>query len=167
MFYTGDRVVYGSHGVCDIVGQETQMIDRKEVTYLVLEPLAQPGSRYMVPAHNEVAMGKLKRMLTQEELECVMHSDGIRKDCWIRDEGKRKQCYRELLSSGDREKLMAMVHTLYRHRAEQAAAGRKMHLCDDSFLRDAEKLLIGEVAVIMGMDAETAKQFIRNGLKDI
>ena len=63
MFQVGDRVVYGIHGVCDIKDSETQTMDRKKVTYLVLEPLGQPGSRYMVPTHNAVAMGKLKKML--------------------------------------------------------------------------------------------------------
>lgn len=165
MFQAGDRVVYGIHGVCDIKDSETQTVDRKKVTYLVLEPLGQPGSRYMVPTHNAVAMGKLKKMLTREELEAMIRSENVRKDSWIRDEGQRKLTYRELIASGDRERLMSMVHTLYRHKAEQTAAGRKVHLCDDNFLRDAEKLLIGEAAIVMGMEPEEAKQFIRSGLK--
>ena len=85
MFQVGDRVVYGIHGVCDIKDSETQTVDRKKVTYLVLEPLGQPGSRYMVPTHNAVAMGKLKKMLTREELELLPYAsliitseDGIR-----------------------------------------------------------------------------------------
>lgn len=165
MFQVGDRVVYGIHGVCDIKDSETQTVDRKKVTYLVLEPLGQPGSRYMVPTHNAVAMGKLKKMLTREELEAMIRSENVRKDCWIQDEGQRKQTYRELIASGDRERLMSVVHTLYRHKADQAAAGRKVHLCDDNFLRDAEKLLIGEAAIVMGMEPEEAKQFIRAQLK--
>lgn len=165
MFQLGDRVVYGIHGVCDIKDTEKQVVDRKTVTYLVLEPLGQPGARYLVPTHNEVAMGKLKKMLTREEMETLILSDTVRQDCWITDEGRRKQTYRELISSGDREKLMAMVHTLYRHKAQQTAAGRKVHLCDDNFLRDAEKLLMGEVAIVMEMDPEQAKQYVRSKLK--
>lgn len=166
MFQTGDRVVYGIHGVCDIVGTEIQIVDKKEVVYLVLEPLAQPGSRYMVPSHNPAAMKKVKQILTCSELERMIRSEAVRTDCWIRDEGQRKQTYRELISSGDRERLMAMVHTLYRHKAEQIAAGKKVHLCDDNFLRDAERLLTGEISVVMETDTDTAKQFIRTHLKN-
>lgn len=165
MFQQGDRVVYGIHGVCDIKDTEKQVVDRKAVTYLVLEPLGQPGARYLVPTHNEVAMGKLKKMLSREELETLILSDTVRQDCWIADEGRRKQTYRELISSGDREKLMAMVHTLYRHKAAQTEAGRKVHLCDDNFLRDAEKLLIGEVSIVMEMEADQAKQYVRSKLQ--
>lgn len=165
MFQVGDRVVYGIHGVCDIKDSEIQIVDRKKVTYLVMEPLAQPGSRYLVPTHNAAAMAKLKPMLTREMLEALIRSDVVRQDSWIRDEGQRKQTYRELISSGDREHLMAMVHTLYRHKADQAAAGRKVHLCDDNFLRDAEKLLAGEVAVVLEMDMEEARQYVRSQLR--
>ena len=167
MYQTGDRVVYGIHGVCDIIGLETQMIDRKEVTYLVLEPLAQPGSRYMVPSHNPAAMAKLKKMMTREELDSLIRSESVRVGSWISDESQRKQIYRELIGSGDRERLISMICTLYRHKAEQTAAGRKVHLCDDNFLRDAEKLLISEVSVVMDMDMDTAKKFIRTQLKNV
>ena len=166
MFQIGESVLYGIHGVCDIIGSEEQTVNRKHVTYLILEPVGQPGSRYMVPMHNAAAMGKLKRMLTREELECMMRSEQVYKDCWIQDEGQRKQKYRELINSGEREKLMGMVHTLYGHKAELAAAGRKIHLCDDNFLRDAEKILMGEISVIMNMDMDEAKQFIRTALKN-
>lgn len=165
MFQVGDRVVYSIHGVCDIKDSETQIVDKKQVTYLVLEPLGQPGSRYLVPTHNASAMGKLKKMLTREELENLIHSDMVRKERWIQDEGVRKQTYRELIGSGNRQELMGMVHTLYLHQKAQADAGRKVHLCDDNFLRDAEKLLVSEISIVMDMDADPARQYIRQNLQ--
>lgn len=165
MYQIGDRVVYGIHGVCRVVDQEEQIIDRKRQSYLVLEPVGQEGSRYLVPAHNAAAMAKLHRMLTPEQLMGLFASDEIRSDGWIGDENQRKQTYRELISSGDRANLMKMVRTLYRHKAAQAAAGKKVHQCDDNFLRDAEKLLSGEVAIVMGMEYEQARSFLREQLK--
>ena len=166
MYQIGEQVVYGVHGVCRVVDQEERVIDRKRVVYLALEPVGQDGSRYLVPTHNAAAMGKVKAMLSQEEFSKLMDSEEVRADGWIRDENLRKQTYRELISSGDRVRLMQMVRTLYRHKAAQSAAGRKVHLCDDNFLRDAEKLLTGEVSVVMGMDPEQARQYIRNKLKE-
>ena len=166
MYQIGDQVVYGVHGVCRVVDQEERMIDRQRRIYLALEPVGQEGSRYLVPTHNAAAMSKLKAMLSARELSDLMDSQEVRADGWIRDENLRKQTYRELISSGDRAKLMQMVRTLYRHKASQAAAGRKVHLCDDNFLRDAEKLLTGEVSIVMGIDTEQAKQYIRKKLKE-
>ena len=39
-------------------------------------------------------------------------------------------------------------------------------MCDDNFLRDAEKLLSGEVSIVMGIDPDQAKQYIRSKLKE-
>ena len=111
MFQVGVRVVYSIHGVCEVVAVEEQTVDGKKVTYLVLEPLGQPGSRYLVPTHNPVAMGKLKNLRTKEELERLF-SDAVKEDCWIQDENLRKQNYRELIGSGDRQKLIGMLYTL-------------------------------------------------------
>ena len=166
MYQVGDKVVYGSHGVCMVVDQEERLIDRKRQTYLALEPVGQDGSCYFVPTHNAVAMSKLRRMLSKEELETMLASEEVHADGWIKDENQRKQAYRELISSGDRAKLMQMVHTLYRHKASQASAGRKCHLCDENFLRDAEKLLISEVSIVMEVEPDQAKQYIRNKLKE-
>lgn len=164
MYQIGDQVIYGSHGVCRVASMEEQMVDRKRVTYLVLEPAGQQGSRYLLPMDNPVAMSRLHKVLTARELDELIHSPQIRVDCWISEENQRKQRYRELISGGDRVALMSMICTLYRHKAAQAAAGRKCHMCDDNFLRDAEKLLCSEVMAAMDLDLNQAKIYIREKL---
>ena len=164
MYQIGDQVVYGIHGVCCVVEQEERVIDRKRVTYLVLEPVGRDGSRYLVPTHNAAAMAKLRKKLSREELEDLLKSETIRVDGWITDQNQRKQMYRELISSGDLAKLMQMVHTLYRHKNAQAAAGRKVHLCDENFLRDAEKLLASEAAIVLGMEYDQARKYLKENL---
>ncbi len=165
MYQVGEQFVYGIHGVCRVVDSETQMVDRKKRTYLVLEPLNQEGARYLIPADNPAAMGKLRPMLTEDAWKRLLESDAVREDGWIRDENLRKQTYRELISGGDRERLLQMVHTLYVHKAVQFAAGKKVHLCDDNFLRDAEKRLAGEIAIAMNMEQDAAKKYLKDKLK--
>lgn len=166
MYQVGERVVYGSHGVCTVVEQEQRKVDRKLVTYLVLEPVGQEGARFLVPTHNAVAMGKLSPMLTREHLEALLSSPETREDGWINDENRRKQCYRELIASGDRGKLIQQVRTLYRHKRDLAATGKRCHLCDDNFLRDAEKLLTHEIAIVLEIDQDQAKAYLREKLNE-
>ena len=80
MFQTGDQVVYGAHGVCRVVDTEARTVDGKRLLYLVLEPVARDGSRYLVPTHNPAAMGKLRKMLLPEEMESLMASQQVHKD---------------------------------------------------------------------------------------
>ena len=166
MYQIGQRVVYGVHGVCCVTDLEERVVDRNRVTYLVLEPIGQGSARFLVPTHNPAAMAKLRKMMTAEQLEAMLRSEAVRRDTWLRDDNARKNLYRELLSSGDRERLMQTVYSIYRQKARNTQTGKRLHLCDDNFLRDAEKLLAGEVSVAMNMDTETAIKYIRKMLKE-
>ncbi len=164
MYNTADHVVYGIHGVCRVVCQEERVVDRKKVLYLVLEPLEGNGARFYIPAHNEAALAKLRPVLSRQELESLLASDRVRQDHWVADENQRKQRYRELMGAYDRAALICMVGSLHRHKQEQAAAGRKFHLCDENFLRDAEKLLSSEFSLVLGIPADQVQDYILDAL---
>ena len=166
MYQTGDKVLYGMHGVCMVVELEKRVMDGKQVVYLVLEPAGQAGSRFLVPTHNGAAMAKVRPVLSAEALEALLSSDIVREDAWIRDEGQRKQLYRELISSCDRQRLAQMICSLYRSREALKAAGKKFHLCDENFLRDAEKILAGEIASTLEIPSAEALKYLRNKLKE-
>ena len=166
MYQAGDWVVYGVHGVCRVVGTEKQLVNRKRTLYLVLEPLAQTESRFYLPIDNPAALAKLKAVLTKEKLLELLSSDVVQQDIWIADENHRKQQYRELIGSGDRVTLMKMVTSLYRYKAQQLAAGKKFHQSDENFLRDAEKLLCAECSIILDLEPEEARRYLRNRLSE-
>ena len=165
MYQIGDRVVYSSHGVCQIVDMEEQLVSRKKIRYYVLQPLNQSGSRFYVPAENPAALAKLRPVLDREELEQLLGSNAIQQDCWIDDENQRKQRYRELIISSERLELLKMIHTLHLHKKQQMEMGRKMHLCDENFLRDAEKLLNAEFALVLGIQPSEVESYILTAMK--
>lgn len=164
MYQTGEFVVYGIHGVCRVEGLEKQLVNRKRTEYLVLEPLNRGESKYYVPTGNAVAMSKVRPVLTGEEMRALLASDEVREGYWITEENQRKLYYRELTGTGDRVSVMKMVSALYRYRAEQTAAGRKFHLSDENFLRDAEKLLVSEISLVLEMTPEEARDYLRQQL---
>ena len=166
MYQTGDKVLYGIHGVCMVANLEKRVMDGKPVVYLVLEPSGQAGSRFLVPTHNAAAMAKVRPVMGAEALENLLSSDAVREDAWIQDEGQRKQLYRELISSCDRQRLAQMVCSLYRYRRAQAVAGKKFHMCDENFLRDAEKILAGEIAATLAIPSSEALKYLRSKLKE-
>ena len=158
----GDRVVYGIHGVCAIVDVEQRVIDRKKADYYVLEPLDQPGSKYYVPVHNQIAVSKLRQLLTAEELEVLLCSSEVKADIWIPNENLRKQRYREYINGGDRAALICMIRCLKQHKDSQLAAGRKFHLCDENFLKDAKKVLSSEFSLILGIPAAEVGAYVQS-----
>lgn len=164
MFKIGDRVLYGVHGVCVIAALEQRIVDRKKVEYFALEPLGQSRSRYYVPTQNAAALSKLRPLLSRGELEALLASSAARRDCWIPDENRRRQSFRDLLNSGDRADLLSMVRCLYLHRDSQLAQGKKFHLTDENFLRDGCKVLESELALVLEMDSRQAHEYLRNQL---
>ena len=164
MLQVGSQVVYGIHGVCSIVDVEIRRVDRKKVEYFVLEPREQPGTRYYVPTQNQVALSKLRPMLTRDELEALLVSEQTHRESWIADENQRKQHYRELINSGDRAALIGMICMLHEHKESQLAAGRKFHLCDENFLRDAQKLLNSEFSLVLGIPQAEVAAYIEKKL---
>ncbi len=161
MYQIGQKVVYGVHGVCAIVAVEIKTIDRKKIAYFVLEPLDQPGARYYIPTENPVALSKLSPLLTKAELETMLAQSKATPNCWIADENQRKLRYRELIGSGDRQALVSMVYALRGHKKQQESQEKKFHLCDENFLRDAEKLLCAEFSLVLELSREETADFLR------
>ena len=166
MLQLGDRIVYGIHGVCCVVDIEQRIIDRKKADYYVLEPVDQPGAKFYVPTHNQIAVSKLRPLLTLQELEDLLQSPETHADIWIADENRRKQRYRELINSGDRASLICMIHSLHKHKEAQLSAGRKFHLCDENFLKDAQKLLTSEFSVVLNIPPSDVRAYIESKLSE-
>lgn len=166
MYQVGDRVLYGMHGVCEISGVEERIIDRKKIPYFVLTPLDQSGAKFYIPMNNETALSKLRPIISKDALNELLESDAVVQDGWIQDESQRKQRYKDLINGGDRAALIRMIRSLYQHKKNQTAAGRKFHLCDENFLRDAEKLLDSEFALVLQMPRESVGDYVRSILKD-
>ena len=168
MYQIGDEVLYGIHGVCKITDVEERVVDRKHLRYFVLEPRDQAGARFLMPTHNEAALAKLRPVMSREDLETLLRSDAVRQDAWIPDESQRKQRYRELITGSDRTQLLQMVRSLHKHKHKQAQAqaGRKFHLCDENFLRDAERLINAEFALILDIEPKQVQSYVLSVLNE-
>jgi len=160
MYQVGQKIVYGIHGVCCIVDLEKKKIDRKTICYFVLEPIDQPGSRYYVPSENQTALAKLRPLSTKEELQSLLTSP-LAENGWIADENRRKQYYRELVSSVNLKAMIDMIRCLRLHRRQQMELGRKFHQCDENFLRDAQKILSTEIAMVMEIPNDKVDTYLQ------
>ena len=165
MFQEGQLVFYGIHGVCRLLAPEIRRIDRKDVEYLVVSPVSRPDARFYVPAHNEIALSKLLPLLTKEELDALLASCREGEDPWIPEDNRRKLHYKELIAKGDRESIIRMIRSLRYHKNAQLASGRKFHVSDEGFLRDAEHLLSEEFSIVLNISPQEVSTYIENALK--
>ena len=166
MYQIGAYFLYGMHGVCQLISTEERKVDGRSVYYYVLEPIDNAESRFLVPQHNEKALAKLRPVLDKDQLDVLLGSQDVREDGWIEDENQRKQYYRELIHSGDRTALLRMIHSLHEHKLQQESIGRKLHQCDDNFMRDAQRLLSSELSLVLDIPQDQVAEYVKRKLKD-
>lgn len=157
LFSVGQNVAYGIHGVCKIVNIETRKVDKKHIEYFVLEPIRQPGSFYYIPTQNPNALAKLRTLITADQVNDALNADLYN---WIDDENQRKQNYRELITSAGCSQLISVVRVLRKHKRQQMELGKKFHLCDENFLRDAERLISEELSAALDMPIEAIPEYL-------
>ena len=166
MFKENDMVVYGIQGVCRVQGLVDRRVGENMISYYALTPVGAPTSTIYVPEENARLTGRIKPVLSREEVMELIQSMPELPDMWISDENRRKECYKNILLEGDRRALSAMIRTLYLHRQNQKAKGKKLHLSDERYLKDAERMLYSEFAVILNMNSEDMPAYIERQLKE-
>lgn len=160
MFQIHDTVLYGADGVCTITGTEHKAIGGTTATYYVLKPVYNPSSTIFVPTNSKQLLSKMRRILSAAEIREIIRSMPAEDALWIENEAERKARYRTVLASGDRTELVRMIKALYLHQQEQQTKGRKLHLSDERFFKEAEKLLYDEFALVLNIKREQVLPFI-------
>ena len=152
MFKINDVVVYGSQGVCEIIDIEEKKIDGACKSYFVLKPKADRGATFYVPTWNEKAWGKMRKVMTQKDVDALIDSMPTKVPTWIANENERKETYKRILASGDQAAIISMVQALFIHKKEREAEGKRLHMSDEHFMKDAEQLLYNEWQYVLNVD---------------
>ena len=59
---------------------------------------------------------------------------------------------KEILASGDHLELIKMIKAIYAQKKEREAEGKRLHMSDEHFMRDAEQLLYNEWQYVLNVD---------------
>lgn len=65
-----------------------------------------------------------------------------------------------LIKNGDRTELIRLIKTLFKHKEKQKEAGKKIHITDERFFKDAEAILYDEFAYVLGISQNQVVPFI-------
>lgn len=149
MFQVNDVIIYGVQGVCKITGTEEKSVNGKKKTYYVLKPVGDKGSTIFAPVNNEIVLGKMRRLLTKDEIHKLIDSMGSEKPIWVTNENERKELYKNILAKGDHLELIKMIKAIYAHKKEREAEGKRLHMSDERFFKDAEQILYNEFQYVL------------------
>jgi CarD family transcriptional regulator len=156
MFQVNDVIIYGSQGVCEITAIEEKSMGGAKKTYFVLKPVRDPGSTIYAPTENASVQKKMRRLLTVDEIHALIDSMPDEKSVWIDNVNERKEHYKNLLAGGDHAALIQMIKAVYAHKKEREEAGKRLHMMDEHFFKDAEQILYNEFQYVLNLPGKDA-----------
>lgn len=151
MFQINDVIIYGTQGVCKITGTEEKLIGGKQKTYYILKPVSDQGSTIFAPADNPLVLNKMRRLLTKDEIHKLIDAMQSEDAVWVANENERKELYRGILAKGDHLELIRMIKAIYAHKKERETEGKRLHMSDERFFKDAEQILYNEFQYVLNM----------------
>ena len=154
MFRVDDVIVYGVQGVCKIADTEEKTVSGVKKTYFVLKPVADGGATIFVPTDNEHVLKKMRRLLTKEEIHKLIDAMPGENAVWVADENERKELYKNILAKGDHLQMIQMLKAIYANKKEREAEGKRLHMSDERFFKDAEQILYNEFQYVLNLKSK-------------
>jgi len=154
MFQVNDVIIYGAQGVCKIADVEEKSVGGKKKTYFVLKPVDDKGATIFAPTDNEIVLNKMRRLLTENEIHKLIDSMPDKDAVWVENENERKELYRNILAKGDHQELIKMIKAIYAHKTQREAEGKRLHMSDERFFKDAEQILYTEFQYVLGLGSK-------------
>ncbi len=152
MFKKGDKIVYGSSGVCTVV--DIAPLDPGGKDYYTLKP--EFGSEVIyTPVDTKVYM---RAALTKEEAEELIRRipQVEAKKCENMTVAAMRDEYQKSFANHDREDLIQLIKGIY----QKGERSGKLGVIDEQFMKRAENLLYGEIATALGIEREQVVDYI-------
>lgn len=164
VFETGDYIVYGSTGICQVMGVTTMDIDGipKDRLYYVLRPEGQRDGKIFTPVEN----GKLvmRRVMTQKDAEALINEIPEIETLDISDDKLREERYKECLRTCESREMIRIIKTIYLRKKDRFAKGKKVTATDERYLKQAEENLYSELSMLLGVPKNDMEQYITERL---
>ncbi len=161
MYQKGEYIIYGNTGVCrveDVAVPDNIPIKEKGALYYKLSPVYGVGSIY-IPVDTEVFM---RPVLTKAQAnELIDKIPNIKEQVYeAKDQKNLADCYRASLRAHECEELVGMIKAIYQKHKKLEGEGRRLGKADAEYMKQAQALLHGELAVVLGISFEEVPKYI-------
>lgn len=163
MFEIGEYIIYSSTGVCRIDDIRTERFSGTSKSYYILKPVYLNDSTIYAPVGSSEQ--RMKSVISKEAVYKLIHSMPDEEMIWIENDNERKEKYGEIIKLGDRRDLVKLLKTLHYVQKKKQMSGRKFHSADERIMKDAEKILYEEFALVLDIEPGKVSEFIHDELE--
>ena len=165
MYSIGEKIVYGGTGVCvieQILSQKLAGMDQPRM-YYILRPLYQSGTIQTPVDNNKIP---IRPVMTRTEAEKLV--DGIpditATICYEKNLSALRNYYQQQMSTFECRDLIRMTKSIYAKKKDAESRQKKIGMTDEKFLKRAEDLVFGELAVALDISRDSVRDYIDNRL---
>lgn len=162
MYNINDYIIYSSTGVCRIEDIRSESFNGESRKYYILKPIYANVSTVYAPYGTSEE--RMKVIMSPDAVRALIHAIPDEEAYWIDDDSRRKERFSTIIKSGNREELMLMIKTLYFKRAERMKSGKRLHNSDEKLMKDAERILYEEFALVLNIKPADVTAFISKEL---
>lgn len=148
----GEYVIY-QKDVCKIIDIKENDFTHK-LCYL-LTPCKEESLKLTVPVESK----SIKELMTQKELEELIKKIPEINIINVSDKEMESE-YKRLLSQGKREGLISIIKTTYLRNEKRIENKKKISDKDNKYFQLAEDYLYNEIAIILNISKEDAKEYV-------
>lgn len=162
MFSVGDRIIYGSTGVCqieNIVGNELTGIIRE---YYVMRPVDTNKSIIYVPVDNEKLVSRMREVPSAEKLKAMIKNAKNDQIEWVDNHIRRSELFHEILSEGEIPRILVLFKTLNARSVVLSKENKHLPKTDERIYKECQKLLCSEISAILNVEQNEALNIILN-----
>ena len=165
MYQVGDWIFYGNTGACKVTDVSERKLPgmEKEMLYYTLQPLDDSCS-ISTPANGKIFT---RPLITREEAEALI--DAIPEiDAQAYHNPVLRQLsehYEKSLNTHDCLSLIKMTMSIHAKKEAAVSQKKKLGAVDEKFMKKAEDLLFGELAVALGIKKEEVPAYIGTRLR--
>lgn len=167
MFQPGELLVYGTTGVCRVEEITTPDLTRADRgrRYYLLKPLYQDGVIYAPVDSDKVP---IRPVISREEAEALIDLiPSIRAEaCRAPTMQALAQHYQSAVRSHDCKELLELMMSIYAKQRQAEAQKRRLGMVDERYMKQAERLLHGELSAALGIPLEEVQPYIARRVQE-
>lgn len=160
MFEPGDMIIYGSMGVCRVETVEQRSLPKGGTQeFYVLKPIYQTCS-VSTPVDNEKVL--MRPVISREEAERLIDAiPGIHAEAYNNKVLRQlSEHYENIIKRYDCAELIELTMSIYAKKRLCEEQKRKFGALDERYMKRAEDMLYGEMAVALGIERQDVQAYI-------
>ena len=118
------------------------------IEYYVLRPRQNSETAFYVPTGNPDLVAQMRRIYSAKEMYELIRTIPSAELLSFDEEDDQKEACKDILKSGDREKIIQLMKTLYTREQKLKEKGKKLRQFEEHALKEAESLLYEELSYV-------------------